>query len=358
MESRTANQLAQAREHFFQCRLVDSYHLFRRYFDRLPFAVDDGHAEYVGMFVRILFELGKTNELNFYVPALEKHYARTKDPKVAYALGVVFRSLPDPKVEAARELFETIIRDKKADADFRARARMMLAHYHDWKHNDLGACRQLIDDIEEPTDSNLRALWMIWRIKILKDEKRLESASALLADAEAEIRLEKDWYAYFCLRVIRASLLIEMHQMETAREVVREVRSMFDLRQFRSLKIQVEDLERRLRERMDLGRLTCLPRGDVVDYQYESQTLSLKAGAPAEKLLRALIRKDSLDKDAVMKVLYGRPYEGADDDRLIYYHIHSLRKRLRNLGLPEGGITYQGKSYRLVLEAEITGEAS
>lgn len=166
--------LSQAKGHFYSLRLNEAYTLFRRFFDRLPFNPEQSHAEYIGMFARVLAELGKTSELKFYMGELERWYAKSPDPAIAYQLGVVYSYLPEPRIEAARRLFERLMRDPNAQS-YRLKARMMLADYYDVK-NDIAACRQLIFGVELDAidDFILRLMYRVWRAKILRDEGRLD----------------------------------------------------------------------------------------------------------------------------------------------------------------------------------------
>ena len=75
--------LEEAREHFYAWRMLEAYNIFRRFFDRLPFSPEKEHAEYIGPFVRVLFELGKEFELKFYLAELEKLYQKQKHPHIA-----------------------------------------------------------------------------------------------------------------------------------------------------------------------------------------------------------------------------------------------------------------------------------
>ena len=72
MEEKSSKELEKAKEHFHKGKLLEAYNILRRYYDRLPFKPEKAHAIYIGMFMRVLSELGKRNELNFYMLALEK----------------------------------------------------------------------------------------------------------------------------------------------------------------------------------------------------------------------------------------------------------------------------------------------
>ncbi len=351
MNQKINSQLLEARDHYYALRLVEAYNILRRYFDRIPFQVDKEHAEYVGMFVRTLTELGKTHELKFYVAELERHYEKTSDPAIGYALAMVFRSLPDPRSESARKLFEDVIRHPDA-GPYRTKAKMMLAHYYDWKNSDTAACRQLIDSIEEPEDPSVRLLWKIWQAKILRDEKKFEDAERLLKLVLDSATPEADWYAHYSAKVVLAILYLKRDDLENASRVVSEVRRLFDGKNFKSLRIQMEELEKQLREKSSVGVVQFTPREDGAVFSYQNRELKLKPHSPAEKLLTLMIRRRVLDKEGIVRQLYDRDYNGLEDDRLIYYHIHALRKRLQTIGIPGEAIATDEEGYRFVPKVE------
>ena len=55
--------------------LLETYTLLKRYFDRLPFHAEQEHSQLISMFVWCLGELGRENDLKFYVGQLEKSLA-------------------------------------------------------------------------------------------------------------------------------------------------------------------------------------------------------------------------------------------------------------------------------------------
>jgi hypothetical protein len=351
MNLKLNRQLLEARDHYYALRLVEAYNILRRYFDRIPFQIDKEHSEYVGMFVRILAELGKTHELKFYVAELERHYDKSKDPAIGFALGVVYRSLPEPRAEAARKIFEEVIRNSPPGA-YQAKSKMMLAHYYDWKSNDTAACRRLIDSIPEPEDGSVRLLWMIWQAKILRDEKKFDDAEKILTQVLAAATPQADWYAHYSAKVVLAILYLKRDDLVNAGRVVAEVRELFAGRNFKSLRVQMDELERQLREKSTVGivQFTSGPDGSV--FSYQNRELKLKPSSPAEKLLTLMIKRKSLDKAGIVRQLYEREYNGVVDDRLIYYHIHALRKRLQSIGIPGDAIVTDEDGYRFIPKVE------
>jgi DNA-binding response OmpR family regulator len=97
--------------------------------------------------------------------------------------------------------------------------------------------------------------------------------------------------------------------------------------------------------------------GETTTLTYEKRELSLKYDSSAATLLELLVRKGFLEKGLIVKGIYGRDYESERDDKLVYYHIHSLRKRLETIGLPPDAIRSEGDGYRFVPEVEtVEGE--
>jgi tetratricopeptide (TPR) repeat protein len=320
----------------------------------MPFRIEKEHAEYISIFVRILGELGKTNELKFYVGELEKLQQRGGDPIVSFTLAVVYLNLSEARPEAAKKMLEEVIADPTAIA-FHSKAKMFLANYYDRFRDDTAACRQIIDSIEEENDPSLRILVDIWKAKLLRDEQRFEEAETLLAAILQGLDAKKDWYAYYTAQIVRAILYLRQGKADAAAEIVDEVRRRFEGRNFKSLQIQLAALEKQLEKETTLGVIEFIPGELSSTFVYSSRKLTLKKETPAEKLLVLLARKRYLDKAGIARNLYERPYDGVRDDKRIYYHIHSLRKRLRQIGLPAEAITNDGAGYRLVPKVKTVG---
>lgn len=349
METKIHKQLEKAKAHFYLGQMVEAYNLFRRYFDRLPFKPEKGHAQYIGIFARVLLELGKEYELKFYMVELERLYARSADPAIAYPLAVAYAYLSEPKLEAGRALLEKIVKDPSAK-DYHAKAKMMLADYYLQK-NDLGACRRLIESIDSTPDRSTALLVDIWKALVCRRERNYAEARRRLDDVLAQVKPDTDWYVYFSAQLIVAMLLIEQKQRDEAKAVVDEVRGVFAGRHFKSVQIQLEALEKLMEEKNGLGTIRFCPTENR--FNYDNRRVQLKNKSPSEKLLVLLFKKRFIDKPLIVKNLYGRHYGGGQDDKLIYYHIHTLRKRLKALGLPADAIASEGNGYRLVPEVEM-----
>ncbi len=356
MDQRTRNSLEQAKAYVFSCRIHEAYNIFRRYFDRLPFAPEEGHAEYIGLFVRVLFELGKDFELKFYLNELEKLYETRRSPLVAYPLGVVYSYSGVEKREAARQIFDDIIRDPAAKP-FHPKARMMLADYY-LNKDDLLSCRMLIDSIEVPSgDAIVDRLVAIWKAVVLRREKKLEAARDTILALLETFTLDDDWYSYFSAKLVLGMIFIEMADMDRARAIVAEVRQLFDGKRLKMVQYQLEQLEALLAEKTGLGKIRLVANEDGNVCTYANKSLPLSGKSPSERLLLLLIKRGFLDKAIIVKSLYDRHYDPEHDDKLIYYHVHALRKRLRSIGLPPEAIESEGSGYRLLPEVEwVQGE--
>lgn len=232
--------LITAREHFYSLRLLEAYAIFRRFFDRIPFQPEKRHAEYIGMFARVLAELGKTGELKFYMGELERWYQRSREPSISYQLAIVYSYLPEPRTEAAKRIFEALMTDPAA-GDYRLKARMMLADYYDMK-GDLAACRQLVFGValEGISDPTLQLMYRVWRSKILRDEGRLDEAELGLNQILDRTTIETNWYVYWWTRLILARVFVLRKKRREALAIVADVEEFLRTKRCRSLENHLE----------------------------------------------------------------------------------------------------------------------
>lgn len=348
MGSKGLKQLLEAKEHFYSWRLLEAYAIFRRYFDRIPFKPEKEHAEYIAMFVRTLAELGKDRELQFYVPELEKHYARTKDAWIGFTLGVVYYHLSPPQLEAARTLFEAVAADPNA-RNLHPRARMFLANYFDRK-GDEAACRRCIESIQNVEDPKLKPLVEIWHAVLLAKEGKFAEAEKRYDKLLSQLDPQRDWYAYASAKLGLAVLFLKMKDSDRSAGVVNEVRKLFEGRHFKSIQVQLRALESQMDGREGLRTLYLSNADTDLQVTYDNRSVLFRSDSPAEKLLQLLVQKKFLDKESIVKSIYGRQYNGEQDDKLIYYHVHVLRKRLKEIGVPAGAITSESSGYRFLPE--------
>jgi hypothetical protein len=357
MDPKTSAQLEKARAYYNSLHLVEAYNIFRRFFDRLPFKPEKEHADCIAMFARTLVELGKERELVFYLGELERLQEKLATPSVSYQLAVVYCYLPEPRWDALKKLLDEIIRDPHA-REYHAKAKMLLAVYYDRTSNDVGMCRRLIDSIEGPLDENDALLVQVWKAKVLRDEKKFGPAEVLLNSLLAKVDATTQWHFTVSARVILGNLYVRTGRMEEATAILRGLKSSFGVRHFKSVNAQFQFLEEEIERHSTLGTIKVVAGEKESTCTYAEKTLFLKEDSPSERLLLLLLKKKFLTKSNIVKSLYNRQYSSAQDDKLIYYHIHSLRKRLRTVGLPGEAILSESEGYRFVPEVEVLGETS
>lgn len=348
-------QLDSARDHFYSLRLVEAYHILRRFFDRLPFQPEPDHAEYMGIFARVLSELGKSSELKFYMPILENWYERNRSTAMGYALAVLYRSLPEPRPEMMRKVLEEILAGD-CSKGYRARAKMMLAYYYDWAKNDLVTCRAVIDTIEEPEDSKTRTLWQIWRVKVLRDQGRLDEAQLELNKVFAGVSVETDWYGYFSAMVIQAGIKAAQGDRPGALKVVGEARERFGNKNLKTVNILMDQMEKRVNQRPEPPFMKLRQEERRSTLTFGRNRATFKRGTPAERVLDVLVRRGTATKKILVEVALDRTYGGSSDDKLVYHHIHSLREKLRDLKLPDDVLVLEGDGYRLQAKVQLESE--
>lgn len=242
------DQLKRARTHYENLRLAESYAILRRFFDRLPFEQQPEHTEFIGIFVRILCELGKNHELEFYLRELERLSRASPSPELKYQLGVVCMDINPPKMEKAKQLFEAILREPGAKV-LHPKAKMMLADYFDRVQCDKAMCRSIIHSIDPVVDPDIQRLVDIWRAKVLMDEGRYEPAKDMLHSLLNEISLQQHWYPYFCSQLILANILILENRLDEAFHRIVLVRNLFHGKRLKTLQVQLQRTEKLLEQR-------------------------------------------------------------------------------------------------------------
>lgn len=356
MDSKIHKQLEEARELFYSRRLVEAYNILRRFYDRLPFEHREEHAEYIGMFARVLAELGKENDLKFYLSELERLYEKHRSPGLGYQLGFLYRYLPKPRSEEAKRLFEEVLRNPAA-TQFHVKSKLMLANYYDEK-NDVGTCRQILDSIKEVPDNDTRLLVEIWRAKVLRDEDRLPESEKRLQDLIASLELPRDWYACFSAQLILANLYLRQKKFQEAEVLIVKIRETFENKRFKMMSVQLAGLEKKIAEARHPSELQLKLNDEDATLSYENKNLVLRIDTPSDKLLMLLAKKGFLDKAFIVKNLFQKSYNGESDDKLIYHAVHQARKRLQSVGIPKDAVESIDNGYRFVPKVRILKEVS
>jgi hypothetical protein len=237
------NQLEKARAFFYEWRLMDAYNILRRHYSRLPFQPEASHGEYIGMFIRILSELGRSRELHFYLGELERLVRNRRNPHVSYQLASVYAALPQRKIAEAEQIFSDLLKDPAAK-EYHARVKMMLAWIYDHKSGDTLSCRLLIDSIEPQTSRDLDLLTQIWKCKLLSDEKKYDVAEKHLLGLLGKMNLPHDWYAYTSTKIIYIKLLFKTGRAKEARNEMKVLKKSCEGKHFRSVALQLKDIEK------------------------------------------------------------------------------------------------------------------
>lgn len=349
MDAKTQSELLKAKEFFYSWRLLEAYAILRRYFDRLPFKPEAEHAEYLGIFVRTLYELGKSQELKFYEVALERHYQKNRQPEIGFQLAYLYCDSRNRHVKLAKEILEEIIA-QNLSPELKTKAKFCLAFCYDELYDDTASCRKIIDSIAPPSDPHLSHLLLNWRVKVTVDEGNYADAEEIMGKLLQQVSPESDWYGYFMAKINQTRLYIKKRQTALAVQSVEEMKKFIDRRPAKSLRFQIDCMEALLAKEQNIGAVCFTQTGGENKIQYCGRSYAIEKESSVGKLLLLLARKRFLDKSMIVKTLYQRPYRGEADDKLIYYHVHTLRKQLRRIGLPAEAITNDGKGYRFLPE--------
>lgn len=356
METKTQKELEKAREHFYALRLVDCYNILRRYFDRLPFKPERGHGEYIGMFVRVLSEIGKTNELAFYLTELEKLDSRSGSPFISYQLAVAYINFEPPQLKRAANLLEEFIKSQP-EADLVAKAKMTLAYCYDSISKDIAAVRQLIFSIDNVDDKSVRFLLETWKAKVLRDESNFVEAEKILITLLQDLKPEIDWYSYFTAKIISIGLYRDWGKTDVARQLLVETLNLAKEKPLRTVKRQLAAIQESFADQRANTPLVVKVGQSGEAISYMSASLDIDESKPFEKLTKLLLIQKKLTKDEIIQALFDREYQGESDDPVIYYHVHGVKKLLKKLGVTNPNLVKKGPYYEFNGEVQMVEEA-
>ncbi|MSP18934.1 MAG: hypothetical protein EXR74_05125 [Bdellovibrionales bacterium] len=356
MELKTQKELAKAKSYFYQLKLIEAYNILRRYFDRLPFKPEKEHAEFIGMFVRILSELGKNSELSFYSSALQKLEKEIESPSITYQLAVVYVNADPPLLKLAIPLLEKLIRTSIA-ADYEAKAKMTLAYCYDEISNDVAAVRQLIYSIPTSTDLSIQFLIETWKVKIYRDEKNFVEAEKTLKNLLLRLTPEIDWYAYFTAQIIAIGLYQDSGNMNLAKQLLIETAAMAQEKPLKTVKRQLESIQKAFITGKEIGPLVLeLKKGHSV-LTFLDQMLILNETRLTDKLTLCLLRQKTMTKEEIITALFNRDYAASTDNALIYYHVHGVKKNMKKIGVDTQYLEKKGIHYIFTGEVQLIEEA-
>lgn len=356
MEMKTQKELEKAKEHFYELRLVECYNILRRYFDRLPFKPEKEHGEYIGIFVRVLSEIGKKNELSFYLSELEKLEPKMFCPFVTYQLAVAYVNAEPPQLKQAVTLLERFLKSQ-TKGDLAAKAKMTLAYCYDSISKDVAAVKGLIFSINDFEDPSVGFLLETWKAKVFRDEGNFIEAEKTLKNLLNELTPERDWYAYFTAKIIFIGLYRDWEKMDLARQLLVETINLAKEKPLRTIKRQLSVIQESFAEHR--AKLPLVVRvgktGEVISYM--DSTLDIDDSKPFEKLTKLLLIQKRLTKDEIIQALFNRDYCAESDDPIIYYHVHGVKKLLKKLGVANPNLVKKGPHYEFNETVQLVEEA-
>lgn len=347
MQEKQRKELERARELFFSWEINEAYSILRRFFDRLPFAPEKEHALYLSYFIRCLLELGKERELHFYVNQIASLYEKWKTPELAYQLAEVYCLGPEKNIAKAKALLAQVISQTGASY-LHSKAKLFLAYSYDYENSDVASCRQIIDSIPDSEDRTTQLNIELWRIKVVRDEGKHDQAEKLLTEFLRKIDSRRDWYAFFSARILLGGLYASQERKEEAKALLEEMRKTVDESPFRTLRAQLEALEKKLSAKLPIPEFLCEQGIRSWRLSFQSKSVEIKHQTSAARLFEIFTKKNWIEKSQIAKKLLKKDYCPSEDDNKIHFQIHNLRKILVELECGLDPICFEEGGYRLV----------
>ncbi len=349
MNTRITKDLDKAKALYKELKIAEAYPLFRRFYDRLPFTFLPEHAECFGMFIRILFELGKQSELEFYASEFEKISKREQSPLIRYQTVYAMTELGKYPVSYAIRETEDVIRVADSD-ELKVKAKFLLAHIFDKFSRPADEIISLISHIEKPKDPGLAIYWETWQVKKLRFQKKYPEARALIEKLLNQKEIQQDWYTSFTLKIYLCGTYLDENNPEAAKAHLKEIEILVDEKPLKTCILQKEAIEERIWDRSTLAPITVKNTKEKSVISCGGRSIELNQKNAAEKVLQLMLKKGFINKDMIVKTLYDRAYASEKDDKLIYYHIYGVRDLLNQVGLPRNTIENKDSVYKLNTE--------
>lgn len=355
METKTQKELDRAKEYFFQLKLAESYSILRRYFDRLPFKPEKEHSEYIGIFVRVLSELGKKNELSFYLHELEKLKDKINCPSITYQLAVVYLNLEPAQIKNSVQLLEKFLKDNP-EGDLAAKAKMTLAYCYDSISKDIATARALVFSIKNTEDTSVSNMVETWKAKIYRDEGNFIESEKILNKLFLNLKPEEDWYSFFTAKIISIGLYRDWGKSDLARQLLIETTNLAREKPLKTVKRQLSAIQESFAENQSQSHLTL--KNNLKDswLSYQEVEIQMDESHPVEKLTKLFLIHKKLTKEEIIENLFERAYSPESDDTTIYYHIHGVKKLLKRLGLSRPDLSKKGIYYEFNNDVVIVGD--
>lgn len=357
MESKSLKDLTKAKQYFYELRLNECYFILRRYFDRLPFQQEKEHAQYIGMFIRVLTELERTNELAFYLSTLEKLHSQLNDPDVSFQLAMVYVCSDPPQLKAASAILEELLK-KGLSKEHEAKTKMILACCHDSLSMNQAAVRGLIFSIPTIENDFLNSLIEIWKAKVFMTEQNFLESEKILNRLLSSLTIEKDWYIFFKTKLILIRLYQDWNKFDLAKRLLNEVTDLIQDKPLRMTKRKLATIEKSFLSKPEPQRIQVKFKRNSTHILAQDHFSELDWERKTDRLLSTLIRNKKISKEDVIRILFDRDYNPSKDDSIVYYQIHGIKKRLKKLGLSDPNLNKKGGHYELSAEIHYIEETA
>lgn len=248
MNERHLSELKKGLQLYEELRLQEAYPFFRRFYDRIPFRLEPEHAQNLAVFIRILFELRKSQELQFYANVLQSHYERTHDAESGFQLAYVYcHPGPNQRLKTAKKVLEEIA-ISELSTDLQIKAKLCLAYCYDVLFHDVASCRKLIDSLPATKDVRLTNLIQTWQANVLIDENKLTEAEAVLQKLIESVQEKTDWWSFYLARINLCRLYAKQSKGKEAEALLRELIQLTAGKPLRSVSEQLQLLMKELKQ--------------------------------------------------------------------------------------------------------------
>jgi len=350
--------LLRAKKLYHQLQLEDSFEILNSFFSDLSIEQAVEHDEAFSIYIRVLYELEKTELLLSYQNRLKGSSNSGKSVELEYQLAMSHLSDDLRQIEHAKKSFESLL-FKTQDKNLLARIKIALSTCYDFLEGDWRICQSIIDSIDtEELNTYLLDLVSIWRAKLLRDSGELSEAELLLGKILAKVKSEYHWHAYLSAKVILGGVYFKQDRFNQLIDVIKEVKAYCDHYPLRTIKRQIEYLADQIKGQKPSTTLVWQHSSRQSILRYEDRTLSLSEEKPWQKLILYLIREKIIPKKDIIKKLYRREYRSKKDDKLIYGQLNLVKRNLLKLGLSEKTITREPFGYRWIPEVAEVREDS
>ena len=232
-------QLEEASRLFYVLSLYEAYHFFRRFFDRIPFCFEEEHADYSAMFCRVLLELGKARELEFYINELEPRYAKGKNPLIGHSLSMFYlHQRGGMKMQKTYSLLTELRSVFPSSSDLGVKNCLSLVCC-DYAKREVSRCVDVMDSIPKVLDPKLNVGIVIWKAKILCAKNNFEGSGFLLEELFSNSLVQEDWYLFLSVSVTLLAVYVRTQKIMVAKQVFVELEKYFEHKMFKVIQRQL-----------------------------------------------------------------------------------------------------------------------